>query len=180
MKPIVANTPIPASSSNELLARPATMAEPLRSERRRRYDEYVIMMPKPTDREKKICPYACTHTVLSVMADQSGEKKALRPSSEPGRVSALITRATNSTTSRGMKILLARSMPRRTPAASTPSVMIQTAMSGIRTGPTYESPPLGASVTWRNSPKRNPSGSPPHAVLIENPVYMTAHAMMTA
>src|SRR5690606_20521666 len=82
MTPIVANTPIPASSSNELLARPATMAEPLRSERRRRYDEYVIMMPKPTDREKKICPYACTHPVLSVMADQSGEKKALRPRSE--------------------------------------------------------------------------------------------------
>ncbi len=56
MKPSVANTPIPASSSNELLARPATMAEPLRSARRWRYDEYVIMMPKPTDREKKICP----------------------------------------------------------------------------------------------------------------------------
>ncbi len=114
------------------------------------------------------------------MADQSGSKNALRPSVAPGSVIARMTRTPNNTTSNGMKILFARSMPPRTPMARTPSVMIQTARSGIRMLPTKDRSTVGVSEACRKSEKRNVSGSSPQALSNEKPVYMIDHAMMTA
>ena len=55
-KPRVANTPMPARTSNAELEKPTTRPELVRFDLRLRYEEYVSMMPKPTDSEKKIWP----------------------------------------------------------------------------------------------------------------------------
>ena len=45
---------MPARISKLLLENATTRPEPVRLVRRPRYEEYVIMMPKATDSEKKI------------------------------------------------------------------------------------------------------------------------------
>ena len=83
------------------------------------------MMPKPTDRLKKIWPTAEIHTLVSFSAAQSGVKKALRPLPAPSRVREMTTSAMKATTSAGMKMTAVRPMPAWTPIASTPIVTTQ-------------------------------------------------------
>src|SRR5664279_4336291 len=76
MKPSAAKTPIPASSSKPEFDRPTTSADPDMSVFRSTYEEYVIMIPNPTDSEKKIWPKAAAHTDGSFSVDQFGANSA--------------------------------------------------------------------------------------------------------
>ena len=127
------------------------------------------MMPKPTESEKKICPKAATHTLVSPSADQSGVNSASRPLPAPGRKSAATTREMKATNSTGMKITEVAPMPFCTPSAITASTKTQTSTRGTVT-PETKSRPTPGSPALRNLPNRKPSGSSPHALSMEKKV----------
>ena len=109
------------------------------------------MMPKATDREKKMWPKAAAHTPGFFSASQFGVKKAFRPSIAPGRNTAWITRITNMTTSSGRKIAFAREMPLFTPATMITIATTQTASIGKKTPETKskDSPTWSAGAVFR-------------------------------
>ena len=111
------------------------------------------MMPKPTESEKKIWPYAAIHTPGSDSTPQLGVKKVLRPSRAPSRNSERITRATNRTTRSGMKNNAVRPMPFWTPAMRIPSVTTQTTTSTIVISGTKSRP--NPDPACRNSSAKN-------------------------
>lgn len=128
------------------------------------------MMPKPTDRLKKICPNALTHTEVSPSADHFGSKSASSPVAAPGRVRATTTRVTKATTSTGTKITAVRPIPPCTPAASTARAITHRTTIGTSTPGTISKVGPGSSAARRKSPKKNASGSDPHARLAAKPV----------
>ena len=93
----------------------------------------MSMMPKPTDREKKIWPKAAIHTRWSPSADQLGVNSSLSPSVAPGSSRARTTSTMNMTTSSGRKILFAFSTPLLTPRAMVNRPKTHTSSSGMTT-----------------------------------------------
>ncbi len=83
------------------------------------------------------------------MALQSGVNSAESPSAAPGSVTARTTSTRNAATSKGMKILFARSMPCFTPRHSTPSTTAQIRTRGIATPGTSDPMSPGDSATRR-------------------------------
>ena len=79
----------------------------------------MIMMPKPTDKEKKICPYAAIHTLESFSASQLGVKKAFKPSVAPSKNKERTTRTANRTTRTGTNTTVSLPMPLLTFSART-------------------------------------------------------------
>ena len=70
------------------------------------------MMPKPIDSEKKIWPYAATHTLGRASAAQSGREQGVEARrAAPSRNSACTTRTAKATTSTGMKTTEVAPMP---------------------------------------------------------------------
>lgn len=183
MNPRAAKTPMPARISKPEFAKATTSPEPVRSVLRLRYEEYVTMMPKATDSEKKMCPYADAQTPGSASASQFGVKKALRPSIAPGRNSACTTRTANMSVSSGIRIMFALPMPRFTPSAMMPITTTHTPISGMPTPGTksVETPTSATSADLRKSTKKKLSSLPaPHVSCAENQVYIAAQATMTA
>ena len=76
--------------------------------------------------EKKLCPKAL-RTTAPVIFEKSGMKRKRRPSAAPGRVSDFTHSTTMMTSSRGMSILLQRSMPSFTPRTTTTAVRARNA-----------------------------------------------------
>ncbi len=91
------------------------------------------MMPKPTESEKKIWPYAAIHTDESVSAPQSGVNRASRPAPDPSRNSARMTTAMNRSTSTGTKNCDVAPMPFCTPKARIAMTTIHVISSGHAT-----------------------------------------------
>ena len=106
------------------------------------------MMPKPTDREKKICPYAATHTEESPRADQDGVNRASRPAEAPGRVRAMPTMMRNMTTSSGISTTLSLPMPFCTPSISTTSSTSHAMAVAMNTGQMKSKPIVTCSETF--------------------------------
>lgn len=138
------------------------------------------MMPKPTDREKKIWLTADIQTLGWVRALQSGVKIASSPVSAPGRVREIATMRAKADTSRGMKTAESSPMPLSTPEAMIAMTTIQTMMRGMATPGTKSKLSVFGLATWTKVSMKKRSGLLPQLWSREKPTYRAAQARMTA
>lgn len=121
------------------------------------------MIPNPIDREKKIWPYAAIHTELSPSLSHFGLNRASRPADAPSRNSERTTSTAKRTTSTGTKTVVIRPMPDETSNTSVRTVMTHTSTSTAAIGQTTSKENVRVASIRRNSLKKKPSGSSPHA-----------------
>src|SRR5699024_8006708 len=110
---------------------------------------------------------------------KSGSKDAVRPSVAPSRVTALSKMIMNTTTSVGIIIRFATSIPFLTPRNKTPSTISKTIISGMNTLGTH--PPIchDKLTNSKYTLFRKPSVSSHHDRLKEKTEYDIAHATIT-